>query len=83
MTADLFGGGTRRRFPHCAVVVATVWLSLAGVDVVGVQSVAPGTIHGSVKDETGGALPGVTATLTSPGLQVPQVTTVTDAQGDY
>jgi hypothetical protein len=60
-----------------------VWLSIAGLDTAWAQSVASGTIHGTIKDETGGALPGVTATLTSPSMQVPQVVTETDAQGEY
>lgn len=40
-------------------------------------------IIGQVKDESGSVLPGVTVTATSPVLQVPSVTTVTDTQGDY
>jgi hypothetical protein len=41
------------------------------------------TIHGTVKDESGGAVPGVTVTLTSPQLQVPQLTAVSEADGNY
>ena len=37
---------------------------------------------GRVVDD-GGVLPGVTVTATSPALQVPQVTTVTNTSGDY
>jgi hypothetical protein len=47
------------------------------------QSVASGTIQGRVADETGAALPGVSVTLTSPALQVPLLTTTTDADGTY
>jgi hypothetical protein len=47
------------------------------------QSVASGTIHGVVRDETGGALPGVTVTLSSPALQVKEITDVTGADGAY
>jgi hypothetical protein len=47
------------------------------------QSVQTGSIIGQVKDGSGGVVPGVTVTATSPALQVPQVTAVTDAQGDY
>jgi len=61
--------------------LCAAWLASAGV--AAAQSVASGTIHGTIKDETGGALPGVSATLTSPSLQVTQLATVTDAQGDY
>jgi hypothetical protein len=40
-------------------------------------------ITGQVKDESGGLLPGVTVTATSPALQVSSVTDVTNAQGEY
>ena len=40
-------------------------------------------IHGTVVDESGATLPGVTATLTSPTLQVGRETTVTSAEGTY
>ncbi len=36
-------------------------------------------INGHVQDESGGTLPGVTATLSSPALQVRQIVTVSDA----
>jgi hypothetical protein len=42
-----------------------------------------GGIFGKAADETGGVLPGVTVTATSPALQVPRVTTVTDGEGNY
>lgn len=41
------------------------------------------SIVGRVTDESGGVLPGVTVTATSPALQVPSVTDVTDADGQY
>ena len=47
------------------------------------QSGTSGTISGVVRDESGGALPGVTATLTSPALQIRQIVQVTDATGNY
>ena len=47
------------------------------------QSVSSGTINGTIRDESGGVLPGVTATLTSPALQVREVVQVTDAEGAY
>ena len=40
-------------------------------------------IFGLVTDESGAVLPGVTVTATSPSLQVPSVTSVTDAKGEY
>jgi hypothetical protein len=66
-----------------AVGAVVVWLMIAGAAPASAQSVASGAIHGTIKDDTGGTLPGVTATLTSPSLQVPQLTTATDPQGDY
>jgi Carboxypeptidase regulatory-like domain len=47
------------------------------------QSVSSGTIHGVIRDQSGGVLPGVTATLTSPALQVREQVQVTDAEGQY
>src|SRR5262245_25143535 len=41
------------------------------------------TIQGQITDANGGALPGVTVTLTGPALQVPQMTTVSDERGEY
>lgn len=41
------------------------------------------SIVGRVIDESGAVLPGVTVTVTSPALQVPSMTTITDANGDY
>ena len=40
-------------------------------------------ILGQLKDESGGILPGVTVTASSPSLQVKEVTDVTNAQGEY
>ena len=42
-----------------------------------------GTILGQVTDTSGAALPGVTVTLRSPALQVPEVVTHTDERGEY
>lgn len=44
---------------------------------------AGSTIHGTVRDEQGGAVPGVTVTLSSPALQVRQMSGVTQADGTY
>src|SRR5438132_3950467 len=41
------------------------------------------SIIGQVTDNTGAILPGVTVTATSPALQVPSVTAVTDSLGEY
>ena len=47
------------------------------------QQVLRGSIAGTVRDDTGGSLPGVTITVTSPALQVPQVLRVSDERGEY
>jgi hypothetical protein len=44
---------------------------------------ASGVISGTIQDESGAALPGVVATLTSPALQVRQIVTVSGADGSY
>ena len=43
----------------------------------------PAGIIGQVKDSTGAILPGVTVAATSPALQVPQATAVTDENGEF
>lgn len=66
--------------PRLALMVILVWSwSASGL----AQSVASGSIKGKVMDETGGGMPGVTVTLTSPALQVPQLVTVTAGEGSY
>ncbi len=47
------------------------------------QNVSSSSIDGVVTDQSGAALPGVTVVVTSPSLQVQQLTTVTDGQGGY
>ncbi len=47
------------------------------------QFVSSASIEGSVRDESGGSLPGVTVTLASPALQVKAMVEVGDAQGHY
>jgi hypothetical protein len=51
--------------------------------VVFAQTTTFGAIEGTVRDESGGVLPGVTLTLTSPALQVAQLVMVSDAEGRY
>src|SRR5689334_7867650 len=66
-------------------VLAAVVLLLVGVAAgpASAQTQALGNIMGKATDETGGVLPGVTVTATSPALQVPSVTSVSDAEGNY
>src|ERR1700704_5820216 len=47
------------------------------------QNLSFGSINGTVTDSSGGALPGVTVTASSPALQVGQLTGVTDGEGRY
>ena len=61
------GRGWRVLSAACFVLFASMGAAFA-------QSVSSASINGSVKDESGGVLPGVTATLTSPALQVAQLT---------
>src|SRR5881296_2584477 len=63
-------------------VVVLLQFSLA-TETAWAQAATLGNIIGKAADETGGVLPGVTVTATSPALQVPNVTTVTDAEGNY
>jgi hypothetical protein len=47
------------------------------------QTSSLSTIHGTVTDPSGAALPGVTVTLASPALQVGRATSVTEPDGTY
>jgi len=47
------------------------------------QSVASGTIEGTVKDESNGVLPGATITVKSAQLQVGQLVQISDSTGAY
>src|SRR5437773_2200404 len=47
------------------------------------QSVRSGSISGTIADETGAALPGVTITLTGSALQVPELVRASEARGEY
>src|SRR5262245_20772273 len=62
------------------VFVAAICLTLSAA-IAGAQ-VPTGTISGRVTDSSGGVLPGVTVTATSPNLQGPRVI-VTSSFGDY
>src|SRR5688572_25773228 len=70
----------RSRFRTGLAGIVVGLVVLAGSPVAG-QGVA--TIIGQVTDESGAVLPGVTVTATSPALQVPQVTDVTNEVGEY
>src|ERR1051326_8067900 len=56
---------------------------LAAAPFAAAQNITSASIDGVVSDESGAALPGVTVTISSPALQVSQLTTATDGQGHY
>jgi hypothetical protein len=47
------------------------------------QGVGTGTITGRLTDETGASMPGVTITVSSPALQMKELTDVTSSDGGY
>ena len=65
-----------------ALAVCLLALAIAPAAVLA-QNAASAGMTGIVTDQSGGALPNVKVTLTSPQLQVPQLTTVSDAAGIY
>lgn len=77
-------GSSRRRAIGWIIAAASVLGVIAWADpAFAGQASAPASIIGRVTDESGAVLPGVTVTATGPALQVPQVVSVTDAQGEY
>ena len=64
-----------------AALVLATFFALASAALA--QNISSSSIDGIVSDDTGGALPGVTVTITSPALQVPQLVQTTDAAGHY
>jgi hypothetical protein len=64
----------------CALAVTLV---AAGAIPATAQEIIGARIAGTVSDETAAPMPGVTVTLTSPALQVPQMVMVSDARGEY
>lgn len=72
-----------RRRRSAIVLAALAWLAAAPCVPAFAQSAVNSTIHGTVTDESGAALPGVTVTLTSPAIQVPQMVEVTGPEGTY
>jgi Carboxypeptidase regulatory-like domain len=73
----------RNRIPGVRWGVVVILGSVAML--VGSPAAAQGTatIIGQVTDGSGGVLPGVTVTATSPALQVAQLTTITNDVGEY
>src|SRR5262244_3855558 len=84
MYAPKLGSSRPRRLPMIELArkcVLTVLACLCASTLLA-QGVQTGTIRGTVHDEQGLAVPGVTVTATSPALQGPRVT-VSDAAGGF
>jgi Carboxypeptidase regulatory-like domain len=75
----------RRQSAFTAVSCPTfIYLVLLAMPAMAGQGAAnPAGITGVITDTSGALLPGVTATATSPALQVPSVTSVSDDRGEY
>src|SRR5262249_46171593 len=75
-----FSRAIRRMLVATSAAVLAAWLT-AGT--AAAQNITSSSIDGVVTDQSGATLPGGTVTLTSPALQVGQLTAVTDTQGFY
>ncbi len=67
---------------RCGLIVFIVSLVLFSSSPAAAQG-GDASIIGQVTDQSGAVLPGVTVTATSPALQVPSVTSVTNEVGEY
>ena len=65
-----------------AALAAGVCLFVAAGPAAASQQTAAGIV-GQVTDESGGVLPGVTVTASSPALQVREMVTITDERGEH
>ena len=70
----------RFRFTRVLSAALVAWI---GTATAGAQSVGVGTIQGKLTDESGATLPGVSVTITSPALQLPQIAEITHTDGSY
>ena len=73
----------RSRRYVCQQLVETLLVIILLIIPAAARAQQAASIIGTVTDESGAVLPGVTVTATSPALQVPSITEVTDAQGEY
>ncbi len=73
---------TWRRLTTWAFTFLVLSWACFGVTTVA-QTVSSGSIGGTVTDDTGATLPGVTVTLTSPALQVQELVKVAETRGEY
>jgi hypothetical protein len=72
----------KRNVQRLVALLAVCWLSASVVFAQGGGASTTGSINGKVADSSGGVLPGVTVSATSPSLMGVQ-TSVTDAGGNY
>ena len=72
----------RRGFHLVVAVLAACLLASTHAFAQGGGASSTGTINGKVADASGGVLPGVTVSITSPSMMGVQ-TSVTDAGGNY
>ena len=63
-------------------VMSLLTITVLAVAMVSGQ-VVQGSVIGVITDATGGALPGVAITATSPALQVPQIVRISEGSGEY
>ena len=77
------GQTCNRKWSYAALFAVSVFVTLVLTSASGWAQSAGSTIHGTVKDESGAAMPGVTVTLSSPSLQVGQIVVVSEADGSY
>ena len=69
-------GYTPRRLGRFLPTARTLALALGLAPPASPQNLSNASIDGTVTDDSGAALPGVVVTVTSPSLQVPQLTQV-------
>jgi outer membrane receptor protein involved in Fe transport len=65
-----------------SAILMALFIALVSAGLASAQGVQTGTIRGTVQDQQGLPVPGVTVTATSPSLQGPRAT-VSDGQGNY
>src|SRR5688500_1550618 len=65
-----------------SAILMALMVALVGVGAASAQGVQTGTIRGTVQDQQGLPVPGVTVTATSSSLQGPR-STVSDGEGNY
>jgi hypothetical protein len=75
-------GSGKLRVLGSFVLATAIALTFAASPAAG-QGTATQAVIGQVTDSSGGVLPGVTVSATSPALQVPSVTAVTNEVGEY